>query len=472
MNSNVKKLTFIFIILLMLICPIFFASCTDKDTKVVSLEKTSTTGLVDTYTITYSDGSTFNFEITNGKNGINGKDGKSLTINEIYEFYIKEYGNISYADFLKQFLQLSSDNSYTINECLLSSLKVYTEFTTTTSYWYNEIKSLSINCGSAVIYKMYEDTTYILTNYHVVYNYYSNSDNGGKIARKIYGYLYGSEDEPTKTNATENGYDVYDYGDYAIELEYVGGSIAHDIAVLKVDTQKILAINQNAQAVKLADNYYVGETAIAIGNPENEGISATQGIVSVDNEYISLQMDELVRKYRSIRIDTSIYGGSSGGGLFNKQGELIGLTNAGDKNNQNINYAIPIQIVKAVANNILYYKDSTQSGTIKQIALGIQVATSNSQYVYDQSTGYGDIKETVTLSEVVENSIAKTLDLQVGDIIKSIFINENEYKINRSFDIADTLLNIRETDKIKIAYNRNSQNLLTEEYTILISDLK
>ena len=127
---------------------------------------------------------------------------------------------------------------------------------------------------------------------------------------------------------------------------------------------------------------------------------------------------------------------------------------------------------ESVANNILYYKDSTQSGTIKQITLGIQVATSNSQYVYDQSTGYGDIKETVTLSEVVENSIAKTLDLQVGDIIKSIYINENEYKINRSFDIADTLLNIREMDKIKIAYNRNSQNLLTEEYTILVSDLK
>ena len=42
---------------------------------IVSIEKTSTKGNIDVYTITYCDGSIFNFEVTNGKDGIDGKPG-------------------------------------------------------------------------------------------------------------------------------------------------------------------------------------------------------------------------------------------------------------------------------------------------------------------------------------------------------------------------------------------------------------
>ena len=43
---------------------------------VTSIEKTSSDGLVDTYTITYSDGTTSTFTVTNGQNGTDGSDGK------------------------------------------------------------------------------------------------------------------------------------------------------------------------------------------------------------------------------------------------------------------------------------------------------------------------------------------------------------------------------------------------------------
>ena len=42
---------------------------------IVSVEKTGTSGLVDTYTITYTDGTTTTFTVTNGKDGVDGKDG-------------------------------------------------------------------------------------------------------------------------------------------------------------------------------------------------------------------------------------------------------------------------------------------------------------------------------------------------------------------------------------------------------------
>ena len=41
---------------------------------IVSIEKTGTSGLVDTYTITYTDDTTSTFEVTNGKDGSGGSD--------------------------------------------------------------------------------------------------------------------------------------------------------------------------------------------------------------------------------------------------------------------------------------------------------------------------------------------------------------------------------------------------------------
>ena len=53
-----------------------------------SIEKTKTDGLEDTYTITFSDGSTTTFTVTNGKDGTDDKDAKDPVIT------IGENGNI------------------------------------------------------------------------------------------------------------------------------------------------------------------------------------------------------------------------------------------------------------------------------------------------------------------------------------------------------------------------------------------
>ena len=212
-----------------------------------------------------------------------------------------------------------------------------------------------------------------MTNYHVIYDSKADADlNGGMTARQVYCYLYGSEDTPvqketgrTDSNGNpiyetdENGCIVYDYGDYGVKCDIVGGSIEKDLAVLRAKTSELKNINPDIKAVTLAEDYYVGETAIAIGNPENEGISVTKGVVSVDNEYITLSIDGTKRAYRSIRMDTALYGGNSGGGLFNAEGKLIGICNAGDSTDQNINYAIPLDIVKGTVGNILYYLTTT-----------------------------------------------------------------------------------------------------------------
>ena len=76
---------------------LFIVGCqSSNNNSIVSIEKTNTIGLVDTYTITFTDGTTTTFTVTNGKDGIDGingqpgKDGHTpvITIGENGNWYI------------------------------------------------------------------------------------------------------------------------------------------------------------------------------------------------------------------------------------------------------------------------------------------------------------------------------------------------------------------------------------------------
>lgn len=393
-------------------------------------------------------------------------EANTITISDIYEEYKKQYGeDITFEEFLKEYLSVETDSTEVVQNCLKSSVSVYCEFSTTqtiTDIFGRPVGTQnvpSLQIGSGIIYKMDEDYTYIITNYHVVYG-----ENTHDISKISHIYLYGSESAPY---AASSGATSYSYDSYAIPCDYVGGSIDHDVAVLKAETNDIYAINDNVRAVDIADGYAVGQTAIAIGNPGGEGISATKGMVSVENEYITLAIDGTSRSYRSLRIDTAIYEGSSGGGLFDMYGRLIGLTNAGDGDEQNVNFAIPVQIVTGVADNII----ENNSSTVKKITLGITVQSSNSRNEYDPVTGNSAIKEDVIVSTVNDGSIAKTMGVKSGDVLKGIVINGEKHAINRNFELGDLLLTVREGDEIKLVISRGDEESETSAYTVQASDL-
>ena len=272
-----------------------------------------------------------------------------FTLQDVYEAAKSIEGDdYTYEQFLKDYVNVETpeDNSKAINRALLSSVKFYTEFKETAPIEINGVSTgryenrTGLYTGSGVIYRKDTEYTYMITNYHVVFSQYANSANGNtKIAQKIYCYLYGSESAP-QAGGTSGSYTIYTYDSYAVPCEYVGGSIANDIAVVRAKTSDMTAINASYRVAEFADSYHVGQTAIAIGNPEGEGISASEGIVSVADEYISLAIDGTPRTYRAMRIDTAIYQGNSGGGLFDTSGNLIGITNAGDGEDQSINFAV------------------------------------------------------------------------------------------------------------------------------------
>ena len=463
---------------LVLVCASVLVGCSGNPS-VVSIVKTGTRGTDGVYTITYSDGSTSELVIEGGS------DGQDVTANDLWQTYVAETGDdISYEDFLEKYLTIESgDNSAVIGESLLSSLKVYAEFiepVTIGNFPMNRVGT-AVYTGGGVIYSMDDEYTYILTNYHVVYNASAAAENanenGTNIARKIVCNLYGSESVPTNTNdRDEDGYTVVDYGDYAIECEYVGGSVNSDIAVLRADTEDVKAINSQAQAVTVAEGYSVGDAAYTIGNPEGEGISVTQGIVSIADDYITLNIDGTSRQYRSIRIDTPLYQGNSGGGLFNAEGELIGIANAGNSTEENINYAIPLSIVTGTADNIIYYSEDGDASTNGVYTIDFceedALQSKNSSYVYDADTGMGEITEDVILGSV--SGISSEIGLEEGDIIRSFIIGRDgenvEYEIDRTFDISDLLYIMRPGDTLTVKYERDGRELNTSEISLQSSD--
>ncbi len=491
MKNKLAKILCFALLVITLPCCVMLSGCSSSSVAVKSIEYSRTDGLVDIYTITYTDGNTQEFKV---KNGADGQDAEKITISEAYQDYktANPDSTLTYDEFLKAYLTVeNNDKTKVINQCLLSSFILYSEFkvdkTVQTSFWHTTTqKTISRSGGSGVLYKIdtENDVAYIITNYHVVYSSDANADNNGNIAYRIFGYLYGSEGSSTVvTDSSGNyvlkdGYPQFEYGDSGLEFEYVGGSAEKDLAIIKTSASKLLAINSQAKEITFADDYTVGETAIAIGNVEGNGISVTEGIVSVDSEYIALAIDE-TRIYRTMRIDTAIYHGSSGGGLFNDKGELIGITNSGDEDDENVNYAIPLSIVKGTVENIMYYYldgDPETTGAYK-VSLGVTVNSSSTKFVYDEESGSARIVEVPYVTEITKGSIAETLGLQVNDILKSITINNTEYEFDRAYEMGDLLLTLRSGDKIALTISRTStdtkkaETITTAGYMIENSDL-
>lgn len=464
-----RKIKIILLSVLMSLCLVFVGAC-GETLKVVSVEKTATSGLVDTYTITYSDGSKFDFTVTNGENG---EDAQSVTLSQAYAEAVANGYSGSYLDFIIECN--TQDNAAAVSAAMKSAVSVYSEHPVTkTEYYYTpgpfggwsvssrEVKDLSLSAGSGIIYKTDDSSVYIVTNYHVVY--YNDSDTDNKIGRKLVVYTYGNSDSPSavlddsgNVATGEDGYPCYEYGS-GIQCEYVGGSMVYDIAVLKADAAQFG--NIEIAPVVTAEQVNVGDYVFAIGNPNGSGISVTGGMVSVDSEYITMTAADDVTSvvYRALRTDTAINSGNSGGGLFNEKGQLVGLVNAKltSPTIENIAYAVPLSIVRGAADNII---DGQPSGSqaIEKLNLGVTVASSDSRAEYDALTGKVSVSERVTVSDVQSGSMGEELGLQQGDIIMRVEIDGTATEIKRAYNVGDAMFAARKGNAIVITVARNGE---------------
>lgn len=349
-------------------------------------------------------------------------------------------------------------NILAASKSVLSAVSIYCNFERNQYSWSGNLvgTTTATSSGSGVIYKLDKNagTAYVITNYHVVYDAYCNTQN--KISDDISLYLYGQE-------ATK----------YAIKATYVGGSMNYDLAVLKVENSEIL-IKSNAMAASVADSNGISvlETAIAVGNPEGIGLSATVGYINVDSENIQISMvsggASKVINLRCIRIDAAVNSGNSGGGLFNDKGELIGIVNAklSDSSVDNIGYAIPSNVAKAVADNIIYYCDGTEKESVYRCLLGVTVGATEAYTEYDTETGKIYKREEIIISSIEENN-AVTGILETGDVINSITIDGVKHEVTRVYHVVDSMLNARVGSTVVMNIIRDG---VASDVTILITE--
>lgn len=443
---------------------------------IVSIEKTDSVGLIDYYTISYSDGTTSTFTVTNGKDGKDGQDAPALTVDDVYEFYKETNPDISKEEFVEQFLSIdggeTQSNLNAVSSMLCSGLKVYTFFNVNNVWGGGTYEAYSL--GSGVIYRIDEDYSYILTNYHVVYD--DNDVGDDKITNKIYAYMYGSNYAPARDSATGE-YSVTD--NFALTCEYVGGSPECDVAIIKVDTATLTAKYPHAKAVKINESYQVGQQVYAFGDPGGYGLSVTKGIVSVELETISLDVAG-TRQFYVLRTDADMTHGNSGGGLFNEDGEFIALCNSGNESISSINYAVPAKAVAPCVDGVIYYnkQDESYHGTYRML-MGVTLSESNSRYVYDEKTKLGKVVTDVSAyksetdeANPAEGTPAYLMGLQGGDLIKAISINGTAYEINRLFDVGNTLMRVREGDSVSITLQRGDEELTSAAYVATQADFK
>ncbi|MDL2237100.1 trypsin-like peptidase domain-containing protein [Christensenellaceae bacterium OttesenSCG-928-K19] len=244
-----------------------------------------------------------------------------------------------------------------------SVVEITTEYMTTQPF---VGEAVSEGAGSGVIFS---EDGYIITNNHVI-------DGAAQIT-------------VTLSDGTE----------YAAEL--IGTDAKTDLAVIKIEASGLLA-------AEFADSsaLTVGELAVAIGNPLGElGGTVTSGIVSAAERDITIEGEAMTL----IQTSAAVNPGNSGGGLFNGEGQLIGIVNSklSGENIEGLAFAIPSNTVREIIAEII--ENGYVTGRPQLGVEVIEVADQNTAMMYR-------LNNTGVYIAITD----KSLNVQSGDRILSI----------------------------------------------------
>lgn len=190
----------------------------------------------------------------------------------------------------------------------------------------------------------------------------------------------------------------------SFDATLVGTDPRTEVALLKIDAEGLPTVRLgNSDAVR------VGEWILAVGSPFGLDFTVTSGIVSAQGR----SEVGIVDYANFIQTDAAINPGNSGGPLINLNGEVIGMNTAimsRSGGNNGIGFAIPINMVKAVVDDL---KDD---GKVERGFLGVSI-----QNLTPEMSGWFDLEgdRGALISDVVEDSPAARAGLQRDDIVVS-----------------------------------------------------
>jgi len=217
--------------------------------------------------------------------------------------------------------------------------------------------------------------------------------------------------------------------------EVVGSDASTDIAVIKVD-----ADNLPAASLGDSEKLKVGQIALAIGNTLGlqGGPTVSMGVVSALGR--PLPGTDFIFE-GLIQTDTAINPGNSGGPLADIGGNVIGMNTAMIPFAQGVGFAIPVNTMKWVVQQIL------EKGRVIRPWLGISGANMNQAIArrYDLPADSG-----VLVVEVDSRGPAYEAGMRVGDVITQI----GSHPVNQMKDILMALSKLAIKEEVEVGFVR------------------
>ena len=255
-----------------------------------------------------------------------------------------------------------------------------------------------------------DDRGYILTNYHVV---------KGLLKLEV----------------------VTSDGERYRDVELIRNDPATDLAILKIKPKAPLKKIRmgRSERVELAEDVF------AIGNPYGYHCSITRGIVSALGR--PLEVNENLSYENVIQTDAAINPGNSGGPLVNLDGEMIGLNAAVREEEENIAFAIPVDVVVDVAERMI------RQTAAKMTHHGLKFRVVDSDMPEYPEDGNGE--DCLIVDSVDAKSPAATAGVKAGDVL----LSSNGRPTHSSFDFTCSLIGLGLADVAELEYERNGEKI-------------
>lgn len=299
-----------------------------------------------------------------------------------------------------------------------SVVEISTESVVTGSFAQQYVQQ---GAGSGVIISQ---DGYILTNNHVI-----NGANSVKVRLR----------DSTEYDAT-----------------IIGSDSDNDIALLKVN-----ATGLSPATFGDSNSLAVGDYVVAIGNPLGElGGTVTDGIISALARKVTIEDTQMTL----LQTNAQVNPGNSGGGLFNANGELVGIVNAKQSATEveGIAFAIPINNVLDILSDLKEYGYVTG-----KVDLGIDFTDITS----DETAFYYGVNQTgCYVLSVDSGSNAEKAGVTRGDLVTKV----NDTDVSSSSDITAALEKAEVGDTVTFTVSRRGTSktisFVLEEYIPAVSN--
>lgn len=236
----------------------------------------------------------------------------------------------------------------------------------------------------------------------------------------------------------------------------VGSDSDNDIALLKVN-----ATGLSPATFGDSNSLAVGDYVVAIGNPLGElGGTVTDGIISALARKVTIEDTQMTL----LQTNAQVNPGNSGGGLFNANGELVGIVNAKQSATEveGIAFAIPINNVLDILSDLKEYGYVTG-----KVDLGIDFTDITS----DETAFYYGVNQTgCYVLSVDSGSNAEKAGVTRGDLVTKV----NDTDVSSSSDITAALEKAEVGDTVTFTVSRRGTSktisFVLEEYVPAVSN--